>query len=606
MKPGSATMARLGRIWPLLVALVPAILLLRMILRWSLPVPYADTWSYVGEYQAWMAGRFPWQEWLAKEGDHPSAVPRAITFAVLHWFGGDMRLLTFLNWLCSAVVAACVLVLSRPLWRHNPATGAILSICGSLTIFNAAQGGVWTWDFMHGIFFAGAVLALGVLLLAPGKLDRWRIAAIMVLNVVSIFTYGGGFLFGVVLTPLLWSAMKDARLSRKITLCAAWLVFTGMMTVLALKGFGNAGYTMDREVTAADIFGRPLTRIHFILILLGHMMGMGTVAEPFVLSAVFGGVLLLVFLACTVFVIRRRDDGALVSAALPWMAFCLYGLAYCYLVSVGRMRDSFADEDALGERVMAERFISISRFFVMGVVFLAAVIVQHGGARGVLPRLLKASAAPAITLFIALQCVNWAAGARLMRMEHMLMKQERAMLSFGQHVKLDPMRLWMRKLKYHTVEYAKKLSDMGKLQGVRFAPDNRLGTLKCKPELSARRASFDPPDRMEDGRWQLSGFCALGNRELAFVPDLLLITAQPDGGEERLVTVIAPRLPETFFDRETQRRKYIDHHHAWSWMLETAQLPAGASTLRAYAFDGDEWSVAPVRGNRRIENPMQH
>jgi hypothetical protein len=581
---------------------LPALVLLVMMVPLRVSVPYADSWSFIGQHQMWVEGNFGWRNFFHKSGDHPCAVGKALYLAILHWLHGNVGLLPFVGWALSAVVAVCVIFLSRPLWRGNLAKGTVLMFCAGLTIFSASHGGMWTWDYAFQNYIPGACLAAGILVLSDGPLTRRRIIIAATLSVIATFSLGSGFLVGGLLSLLFWQRMGDIGTAKKAALCGAWLAFMGLVAGIAIKGFGPETQPPGIDV----LFDRPLMRLHFAMILLGQMLGSGTVFETLRLSALFGILLSAVFVVCMIVIFRHRRERSWVTLTVPWLVFSFYGLANAALICAGRMGDSddsfaaFTHKYALAERADAERFITYTLFFVLGIVFLVAAVMQHDGEPGVVQRWTKGAAAPAITIFIAAHLLNWKAGYHVMKLEEKIMKQERALLTFGGFVPPDPDHLWNSHTRNRTYGLARELSEQGRLPSVRFAPDAGLDSFQHS-DAYTNRAGFNQPVQLEDGSWKLAGFCGLSNRDDSDLPELVLITAEVKPNSERIVAVAPPSLPETFLERRTQRRKYPEHFGGWSQTLEAAAMPEGLVTLRTYGFYHDAWQIRPIPGTHKLD-----
>lgn len=592
----SVVLRRLARLWPWALAVLPAFLLLMMMTPLRVAVPYLDSWAFVKQYQDWIQGQYGWQEFLAPHYNHPSVPGKAIYFAVLHWLHGDVGLLPWLSWAFSAVISGCVLLLSRPLWKGRPVLGAGLFFCANLTIFSAAQGGVWIWDFVFQNYLPGLCLVSGLVLLSAPSLRVWRILVAGFLGVIATFSFGSGFLVALLFSMLIWHGLRESSLSKRCLVVTLWLAFHGVMAWVALKGFETKARESGSLLLLLD---RPLLRLQFVLILLGRMLGEGTVFQPQVPCLVMGSGLVAVFVACGVFVVRRRHDPQMISVALPWIACCLFGVGNAVLICIGRMDNTFSN-------VLAERFITFTLFFVLGTLFLVVLVMQRGNASRFILRRTRGAAGAMVAVFVALHVVNWEWGWQAMKVEHMIMEQERSLLSFAKVLPLDPDRLWNHYTQESTASLAIFLADHDQLREVEFVTDKRLSSLKCSKALSSKWARFDRLIQLHDGTWQASGVCGFDD----FLPDLVILTAQAEGSEESIIALAPPLLPDTFFEGPEQRRRYADHFYEWSQVLDVSLLPKGPATFRAYLYEQDYQRVRPLEGmhvlNRDPEGDRRH
>lgn len=581
LSPGAA------RLWPCVVGFAPSVVLLAMMLPLRGLVPFLDSWRFVGQYKNWMDGQYGWGAFLAPHYAHPSVVGKLIYFAVLHWLHGEVGLLPFLSWGFSAFIAVCVCLLSRPLWVGKPVQGGLLMLCANLIIFSPAQGEAWLWDFLFQNFIPGACLVAGIVILSAGRLAAGRITAAAALGVIAAFSFASGFLVGALFSILIWDGTRGMSPAQRCLRMGAWLAFIGIVTSSAVLPAADAEGTAVGDLLVPD---RPGMRLQFLLALLGRMLGEGTVFEPQKLAAVMGGALLLVFLACVAFLIHHRHHRGLVSASLPWIACSLYGLGSALLICQGRMQKSLG-------LALADRYASLTLFFVLGTLFLAVAVLRHGVPATTSVRWLRKSSVPLLTVFIAALVLNWKQGNQTMKLWHTRMEQERAMLAFVRVLPPDPGWMGDRQTRRSTFRLAKFLADHDRLRHVTMASDNRLSAYQQGEKVPAEWACLDKPVRLDDGRWKLGGRGGLWDNSVA---DLILITAESAAGGEQIVALAAPFLPDTFWERLAQRRRYPEHFFGWSQTISLAALPVGELTLRAYIIDHDKQHVRPMDGTHKV------
>lgn len=574
-------------LWWWMLAFAPALVLLILIIDLIIPVPYLDSWTYVGQYQEWMEGHLGWRKFFTRHYDHPAAVGKAIYFAVLHGLRGQVGVLPLLGWSLSMVIAAGVCRLAHPLWAENGRRGAALMFLANLIIFNAAQGSAWVWDFLFQNFIPGACLVVGMVVLSGERPRRWRLATAGVLSVIATFSFASGFLAGVLLAPWIWKARADKSLARRSLITLAWLAFVSFVAWVALS---QPRIGIEREAVSLEMLrDHPLMRLRGLLILLGQMLGKGTVFKPENLCAMLGGTLMLAFLACSALVFRHRRDRELVCAALPWITCCLYGLANAALICMGRTQRSLTP-------VLSERYITFTLFFALGAMFLVATVVRLRDDIAV--NWLRKAAAPVSVLFIAALAINWKLGWQSMDLTHTRMAQERAMLAFMNVVPPGPEWVVSRQTRRTTLKLAKFLSANGQLPGVKPVADSRIEAFTRIEKAPEQWARFDTPERQSDGRWVLSGVGGLSD---STPTHLILVTAQGAGETEQIIALAAPLLPDTFWERQAQRRKYPEHFLRWSETIDPASLPTGPVTLRAYALIYGRQAVLPINGIHTIQ-----
>lgn len=563
--------SRTARLWPWMAAFVPAVVILVMLWPLRVPLPYLDGWAFVKEYQRWAQGDYSWGELFAPHYIHPSAVGKVIYFSVLHWLGGNMGVLPLLMWAMAVGFTACVCHLARPLWRDRPAWGAVLMLLVGLTVFSAGQGEVWLWGFLFQNSVPGVCLLVGLVVLSREAVS-WRslsVAALMV--VIASYSFGSGPLVGLLLALVIWHGSADRSRRWRIVALASWLVFTGLVAWSALRHAEGK----DAPINLGILLDRPVMRLHFVLILLGQLLGKGTAFEPRVLCAVMGTALAVLFTACSVYVIRRRQDRALVTAALPWLVCCLFGLGTAVLICLARSFNSVAN-------ALDERYAALAMPFTFGVILLAVVVVGHAGAGAAWIRFTRAAAVPALVVFLLAQAVNWQSGWHAMKMKSKTMEQERAMLAFV-HV-LPPDADWTttRLTRHSALSGSRYLGSKGRLRGVEFVPGTGTGSFTRGSKAPKQWANIEKPMRLEDGSWRLRG---LGGLSWDSAADLVVITAQSGSEEERIIGYTAPFLPDRFFEREAQNRRQPELCMSWKYTIPPGALPSGSPVIRAYVYE---------------------
>ncbi|MEZ0386888.1 MAG: hypothetical protein ACAI34_07475 [Verrucomicrobium sp.] len=587
--------------WGLVIA--PALWLLGEMVPLLVSVPCLDAWSFVQQYQHWVEDRYSWAAFLAPHYVHPSAVGKVIYFTVLHAFGGNVAILPVLSWLFTFTIAFCVCRLAHPLWHRGKKSvhipGMIVLACATLILFTAAQGEVWLWDFVFQNFIPGTCLAAGLWLITGRQLNVVRLLGLSVLSIIAIFSFGTGFFVPALLAiPLaLVIAHQGWSRGRMAAALTLWLAVHAAIAWFALSAPGGS----EDRVGLDTLLDRPLMRLHFVLIVLGNILGKGRGFEMESICVIFGGTLLLCFAACVVYVIRQRRHRDLVARSTPWIVLGLYGIASAFLISLGRMHNSL-------DNALDERFATFDVFFVLGCLMLAATVLRDLTAvtglqsseqrvSSKLAKWVQPCAVPAFVVLVLALLVNWDHGHQLMMVKHSRMEQERALLTFANVMPLNKEWMDARVTRKSSAKLAGFLKNHDRLRGVEFAKDRSIEQFKRGPKIGAKWARLDRPVETENGDWQLSG---LGGLAVDDAADLVLVTAQTGQGTEQIVAITATVLPANFFEREKQVRMNPEYFLGWSQVLPHDALPEGNAVLRAYVFDQEDRTVHPMQGSFEV------
>ena len=579
-------------IW-MLLAWSPALAILALISPLRVPIPFEDSWAFVEQYKAWWDGSYGWREFFAPHNNHPSAVGKTIYFIVLHWLGGDVALLPLLSWVFSLAISVAIAFL-LPLWPDQPARRALLLLCANLTIFTAAQGHSWIWDFIFQNFIPGTAfcVALAWLWKRPGS---WlALAGAAILCLASTFSFGTGLLAGVLLVPMVWLHFPGTPALRRAAVTAVWLMVMAAGAWTALKAFGEATSTGEGS-RVGTLLEEPFLLTRFVLLLLGYIIGNGSTMEPGVLCPLMGlGLVMLLGAACFRLWQLRHEPGVF-RACLPGLLIALLGAGNAALIGYGRLRYSLIAG-------MAPRYVTFTLFFALGVLMLVAAVVAHDRPAGWFRLGMRRLGLPLAGAFIAMHSINWNHGWQHMRWEHERMLEDRAMLSFVKVLTLDQEVMWQHyDGRDETGLLARFLAEKGRLRSVRMLDSTLVSTFRMASPLPDKWAWFDPP-AVKDGQVLLEGACGM-SKDTISLPDLIAITAQTQGGAEAIVNFAVPRLPFDFYENEWLRRQHLSHYFGWTRILPTTRLPSGRVTLRAYGCQPSSRQLRPLTGEHTLDLP---
>jgi hypothetical protein len=581
-----------------LLAFAPAIFVLVYISPLRLHVPYHDSWAFVEQYQKWVEGHYGWREFFAPHNNHPSAPGKLIYFVVMHFCGGDLGLLPLVTWALALAGSLAVLGLSRPLWQGYPWRGSALMFLANLSLFTLAQGHTWIWDFVFQNAISSTCLLVGLWLLSAGRVSPWRWALAAFLAITAAFSFGTGPVVGFLLLPAVWWAGERQDLRHRLLRTSVWALMAILAGWLALRFFVPEGSSVGHPEGAgrvADLFARPFDSALYVFALLGHTLGQGTDIEAVGLCALWGAVLLAVFLACAAIALspsnahRRRE-------AWPWIAIGLWPLINAAAICFGRMR-------ALLETALAPRYGAFMLFFVVGTVMLAAWTVYRAE-DGRLARLLRAVSGPAIAALVIFHLLAWKAGSDSLEIYRRRMNSERVALTFTNALPPQRQVQWQLNDSDGTAKLARFLHDHDRLPGVSFVEDAALSRWRMGEDSSDKWAHWELA-RHADGTMEMTGVCGL-TKDIFDTPDLVVITATANGRPQKIVALAAPQIPDDFFERAFRRRENYDHYFAWHWVVDRATLPPeGEVELQAYILELAKRKVRHIKGTAKVGPALQ-
>jgi hypothetical protein len=157
------------------------------------------------------------------------------------------------------------------------------------------------------------------------------------------------------------------------------------------------------------------------------------------------------------------------------------------------------------------------------------------------------------------------------------------MLSFAKVLPLDPEVMWQN-LDHGdlTTRLALFLEEHGRLKDVRMVKETGIDSFRKGSPLPDKWAWLETP-LVQDALIHLKGACGV-SKDMVSLPDLVIITAQPDKLPEDLVSFAIPRQPFDFYENEWLRRQHVAHYFGWERTLPVVRFPKGQLTIRAYGY----------------------
>lgn len=573
-----------------LLAFSPAFFLLSNILSRRLPLPYQDSWAFVEQYRHWCEGHYSWSEFFTPHNVHPSAPGKLVYFAVLQFARGDVALLPLVSWALSVVISLGVLALSRSLWRGKACQGAGLMFLANLSIFTTTQSVAWVWDFVFQNFFPGTCLVLGFVLLSGARTLWWRWVCAVFLALFSAFSFGTGFAVGFLLWPAVAMALKSRSVTSQVVLNSAWILFSATAGWVALNAFG----TGERTGLSADaVLLKPLENFYYVLAMLGHTIGRGTVFELVPICAAWGVLLLVIFMGCTTILLARRDI-ALFRRSWPWIAFCMWTIFNAAMICLGRFERN-------PETGLSDHYGTFMLFMPLGVIMLVASVIKSDGGGSLAGWMGKMAPAAVATLIFA-HILSWNDGLRRMELFHRRMSSKLAAIDFTTALPMTPNVFYRLRYGDRAASMTRFLMERDRLRGVAFARDSLVSSFSQGTSMASKQGSLKVVAGI-DGADALQGNYGLTSDPLA-TPDLVVISVSAPGVAERIVALVIPELPDDFFDRVARRRKYYEHYYGWQWPIDRELLPKeGEVTLRAYAYDRSKRRIRELQREVRLAPP---
>lgn len=344
------------------VVLAPVLVLVTLVVRHWVDVPYGDQWELPTDIRQVHTEGPDASELWRQHNEHRIVFPR-LAMLLLAWpTEFDSRAQMSLSLVLAAATLLAVVLLLRRTFAEMPRAVVIATATVTAAVlFSPMQYENWLWGFQISWFMnvLGVVAATTVLTLWPR--DRRPIEPVLVAIacvVLAQYSLASGTLAWICLTPLL---LLDPRHRR---LLPVWGAAAVVSTTAYFLGYSKpAGHP-----PLSEVFAHPLEGVRYVCLFLGR-----TVFADRDLGVAVGALLLTCFAGlCVVIGFRRR---ALWPPAAPWICIAAYVL--CSAAGAATSRAGFG----IGQAA-ASRYTTISLLFLLATLVLASLVLAGGGGPG--------------------------------------------------------------------------------------------------------------------------------------------------------------------------------------------------------------------------------
>lgn len=387
-----------GLSWLYVLAVLPAIALLYLILRFTPNVPFWDEYELVSIITKLHTGGFTFYEFWRQHNEHRIITQKLLELGLAALGGWDaikevLLSFFFTLWICAAGFKLLKLTVDKHL-------RAPLTLAGSLLIFSTIQyeNQVWGMDMAwYLIIFCILISLMAVTLLWPGTKKAFFLA----LALTIIATYSSSL--GLPLWVCVLLGMLALRKTWRVPYMVAWI---GMAVLIIGTYF--ISYTFLSSPKTLDYLLRHL--IDYVAYFLTY------IATPWITGPFAPVVALFGFAALILSIVynwrlafsKRVPDLAkkpeIWRATLPWSLIILFVLANAAVTTWGRIDMGVGQAEA-------SRYTTISIWFWMSTLVISTLALQqiwqrHSAAKS---KIAGASAVLCV-IFLTLYSVNYIGG----------------------------------------------------------------------------------------------------------------------------------------------------------------------------------------------------
>lgn len=344
---------------------LPALILVGLLVKYAVNVPFWDQWELVTIFEKWHAGTLGFADFFAQHNEHRVLFPRLIMFALAVATGWN----TLYEVAVNVVLAAATFWF---LWQVIKATfdsariRFVAAASVSLVIFSPLQfeNWMWGWQIQWFLNVLGLVVAVWALSAWQTK-NKWAAFIVAVIAAgVATYSLASGFFVWLVCVPLLWFR-KDLR-----PLLWAWVTAAAVVVGSHYIGYVDPAYHPSKLIFLKE----PLNFIMYFLVYAGRPL-----IVDFLLSVPIFIAYGVVYASALAYLFKKHIR-QVTTTLLPWLSIGLYGLLAAGSTSISRL--GFGVEQAYSSRYSTLS----SLLLIAGIVLLYKIIEQERAKAGVAVR----------------------------------------------------------------------------------------------------------------------------------------------------------------------------------------------------------------------------
>ena len=393
----------------LILNILPAIAIGFLITQNWVNVPRVDQWNTPGgAFVNMHKGTLTPDYWISQHNESRLLIYRLISVPLAfltHW---DVRYEIALMFLVACGISISFYRLIELTSDRNKIVQLFLLFPINLLIFSPIQSditGNWLMGIQMIVFIVTLCIALCVLVSYSRLNIYFKLLLCIILSLISTFSFANGLVCWLVVFPPLFilsvSSWREILEQKKAIL--AWLICFALTLYVYLYDFTSPHFASN----PMDSLAHPFKAILFFLSFLGSPLGF----KNLLISQTVGSILLFVFIAVCVYLIRFRADFILIQRAIGWLSFSFYSLLSAVLTTVGRL------DSGIGAALYA-KYTTVSLYFTVSIIGLVFIIISH--ARSIKPvfkhdRLLKQALIIPIVLGLVLHSLSFSQGIKAMK-----------------------------------------------------------------------------------------------------------------------------------------------------------------------------------------------
>ena len=579
----------------LCLAIIPAIVLGVLILKYSVNVPIQDQWQISDIFEKFNQRTLSFNDLIAQHNESRKFFPRLIFLALGFITKWNIRYEMLVTFLLACIVSINIYLLNKLTIGGSRIKGLTIAFISNIFIFSAVQYENWLWGIQI-VIFIPIVCITSCILIAYSRLNnRTKILICMVLSTISTFSYANGLLAWVIVLPVL--ALVQLKFWSDIRKNIILYLLFWIIGFIANVTFYFHDYQKPlSHPNPLESIQYPYQIFQYFLVFLGGSLGVNSSIQALNNSIIFGLVIIIIFIGFCSYIIWHIKDYELRYKTISWIMLGSYTVISALVTSFGRV--TFGVEQAL-----SSRYTTFSTYIIISIIHLMIIVGEDA--------IKKYSFLINRNLFSKIIC--WFIGIITVIQVH----------NFTYSI--DKMRLWNQNfLKYkgclllidfthdncqnlidpYYFEYIKQrahyLTKIGFLEPGLIAT-NRISDLIDMSNSRQVGGTFERLEFIGNNNLLATGWAIFTDTNLPV--DAIIISYDNLQGEPIVSAVADMTMTRPNLVKELKSKKYLKS--GWQKILYTHKFPQGKINIKAWALDTNTTKVYQIYGTYIVNNNGQ-
>jgi hypothetical protein len=590
---------RFNRAWfaLLILSTIPAIVILVLILRYGVNMPYFDQWDCEGKlFKKFWEHQLTWGDFWEQHNEHRMFFPKMIYLALAYATHWNVIAELIVTWLCVCIVSFSVYRMYRSADGPVSAGKMIPFIAANILIFTPACDETWLWGVSVANLMPMACI-FGAMAIACSNLRanvRWSLCA--VLAIIATFSTASGLLCWILCAPLLF-LRKNSSAERQDEPAAstpfrlwhivAWCCGFALTTAIYFYHYARPA----PHPPPSDSLKHPIELLSFLVLYQGNSITFTSPTIDYMSAARFvGGVMIVLMLFSCVYVAIRWRDRPVRDRALIWLMIGAYSILNGILIAVSRMEISPV-------AATWTRYVSYSVFLPVSLIFLVPIVVEDIS-RHMWPELgpiLMRTACGLLAATMVFQIFKFCDGLVRFKEFHVALAERKASLLFIDLVRFDstPGKAWREQ----TLDDIRPLADALNAHGwinPSLIQRPRMQDLEDSTVTNSEPyGKMEQPGNVGDGRIGIIGWAYDPRRRS--LADAVVLSWEKPGGDG-----VPFAIAEMGIERSSEATNSPLRYSGWQLGFPSDLLPAETLHLRAWCFDTSTGKAVALLGAYRL------